>query len=108
MNEILTEEFSSRNNLTSIEKEGLNKKRNWDNYFTEKELDYYDKLYETEFCDLPETKTVTNYKKGELIGEGAYGKVFKGFDENHGRLIAIKELDLKKISTTELSVFQLF
>ena len=47
---------------------------------------------------MPDIKKVTNYKKGELIGEGAYGKVYKGFDEVHGRLIAIKEVDLKAFS----------
>ncbi len=81
-----------------------NANKNWDNYFTLEELQHYERLYETEIDDIPEIKKVTNYKKGERIGEGAYGKVFKAFDEVHGRLIAIKEVDLKELSSNELSV----
>jgi serine/threonine protein kinase len=33
-----------------------------------------------------------------MIGEGAFGKVYQGFDEEQGRLIAIKELDLAKVN----------
>jgi len=29
---------------------------------------------------------------GELLGEGAYGKVFKGFIKAKGRFIAVKEI----------------
>jgi len=84
-------------NKNEKDKENLNKS-NWDNYFSQEELEYYDKLYETENFDRPEIKKVTNYKKGELIGEGAYGKVFRAFDETHGRLIAIKEVEIKEFS----------
>ncbi len=36
-------------------------------------------------------------RKGELIGEGAFGKVFSAFDEERGMLIAIKQIDLNKL-----------
>jgi serine/threonine protein kinase len=42
---------------------------------------------------------IISYKKGELIGEGSYGKVYKGFDEDHGDLFAIKEIDFRNISS---------
>jgi serine/threonine protein kinase len=32
------------------------------------------------------------------LGEGSYGKVYKGFDEDHGDLFAIKEIDFRNIS----------
>jgi serine/threonine protein kinase len=44
------------------------------------------------------------FKKGELIGEGSYGKVYQGFDEQQGKLIAIKELDLRRVSSKNLKV----
>ncbi len=36
-------------------------------------------------------------RKGELIGEGAFGKVFSAFDEDRGMLIAMKQIDIKKL-----------
>ena len=49
-------------------------------------------------------------KKGDLIGEGAFGKVYQGFDEDTGIIIAIKEIDLKKIAVkgldSKLSTFE--
>eukprot|EP00762_Andalucia_godoyi_P000755 ANDGO_03703.mRNA.1 Mitogen-activated protein kinase kinase kinase NPK1 len=40
-----------------------------------------------------EVKKHWKYKKGEYLGEGAYGKVFLGLDES-GRLLAIKEVSM--------------
>ncbi len=37
-----------------------------------------------------------------MIGEGSFGKVYQGFDEDLGRLIAIKELDFKKLCSKNL------
>jgi hypothetical protein len=34
-------------------------------------------------------------KKGELIGEGAQGKVFRGLLVNTGKFIAVKEITIK-------------
>jgi hypothetical protein len=33
------------------------------------------------------------WKKGEVIGKGAYGKVFIGLNEETGALLAVKEID---------------
>ena len=35
-----------------------------------------------------------SYKKGSLLGEGSYGKVYQAFDEDVGNIIAIKEIDI--------------
>lgn len=43
-----------------------------------------------------------SYKKGNLIGEGSFGKVYQGFDEDVGNIIAIKEIDLEIIGDTYL------
>ncbi len=43
-------------------------------------------------------RQIKNYKKGALIGEGSYGKVYQGFDEDLGQIIAIKEIDLRRIN----------
>ena len=32
------------------------------------------------------------YCKGELIGSGAYGKVYQGLDTTNGHLVAIKSI----------------
>lgn len=49
-------------------------------------------------------------RKGDVIGEGSFGKVYQGFDEDYGQIVAIKEIELKKISTrfldSKLSAFE--
>ena len=47
---------------------------------------------------------IFSYTKCELIGEGAFGKVYKGFDEENNRFIAIKELDLLNLKEDHLDV----
>jgi serine/threonine protein kinase len=39
-----------------------------------------------------------------MIGEGAFGKVYQGFEEDTGQIIAIKEINLKKISGKNIEV----
>lgn len=67
-----------------------------DNYFNEEELEYYKKLLEKEEKKQPsyEINDDTYIKRGELIGEGGYGKVYLGFDEVEGRVIALKEISI--------------
>lgn len=36
--------------------------------------------------------TLINYHKGELIGHGAYGKVYQALDISNGQLLAIKNI----------------
>ncbi|XP_024527603.1 serine/threonine-protein kinase ste20 isoform X1 [Selaginella moellendorffii] len=44
----------------------------------------------------PEAKTTGKFKwtKGELLGEGAYGKVFSGLNQSTGELMAVKQLKI--------------
>lgn len=48
--------------------------------------------------EIVQERKISKYKKGELIGEGSYGKVYQAFDEEVGQLIAVKEIDIRKIS----------
>lgn len=38
------------------------------------------------------------YSKGELIGSGAYGKVYQGLDTTNGSLLAIKNINVRFLS----------
>ena len=38
------------------------------------------------------------YSKGELIGSGAYGKVYQGLDTTNGSLLAIKNINVSILS----------
>ena len=49
-------------------------------------------------------KKITRYQKGELLGEGSFGKVFKVFEEDGGQIFAMKEIDLKRITEKHLEV----
>lgn len=45
---------------------------------------------------------ITRYQKGELLGEGSFGKVYKVFEEEGGQIFAMKEIDLKNITAKHL------
>jgi serine/threonine protein kinase len=40
-----------------------------------------------------------NWKKGELLGFGAYGQVFLGLNEDSGQLLAVKQVPLVRERT---------
>lgn len=42
-------------------------------------------------------KNIGPYQIGEVIGIGAYGKVFKGLNLQNGQLVAIKQVSLNFI-----------
>lgn len=44
-------------------------------------------------------RKIEKFKKGELLGEGSFGKVYQAFDEELGQLIAVKEIDLRRVSS---------
>ena len=74
-----------------------------DEYFSLEELEYYktqasthekrQRSYEVNFNSM--------IKKGEVIGEGGYGKVFLGFDEIEGRVVAVKEIKLSSYDSDQ-------
>jgi hypothetical protein len=47
--------------------------------------------------EIPNTfQNPLNFKRGELIAAGAYGKVYKCLDLNTGRLLAVKNVKVPK------------
>ena len=42
------------------------------------------------------------WKRGDLLGQGAYGKVFQGLDTNTGVMMAVKEMTFTKDSVKEV------
>lgn len=48
-------------------------------------------------------KSQIKWKKGELIGSGAYGKVYLGLNVNNGQMIAIKSIQLSPDKTSAIS-----
>lgn len=63
-----------------------------------------EKLYDTCHDKKGIIVSVNNVKKGDPIGEGAFGKVYQGFDEDNGQIVALKEIDLKKLSIKGLEI----
>jgi serine/threonine protein kinase len=47
----------------------------------------------------PPVNTVTNWRKGELLGSGAYGQVFLGLNTENGQLLAVKQVNLSRERT---------
>lgn len=92
--------FDSYGSSSKKEKESnMNtiKQETYDKYFNEEEIEYYKKLYsKTKIESSVQINFDTYIKKGELIGEGGYGKVYLGFDERTGGVLAIKEIKITK------------
>jgi serine/threonine protein kinase len=42
-------------------------------------------------------KSIVNYKKGDLIGQGANGKVYLSFDADNCQFIAVKEVTFANV-----------
>lgn len=83
-----------------------------DQYFSDSDLIKLRNIYNSKISNIKnEVKSYSsiNIKKGDIIGEGAFGKVYQGFDEETGQIVALKEIDLKKLSIkgleSKLSIF---
>ncbi|GMF65710.1 unnamed protein product [Phytophthora lilii] len=46
------------------------------------------------FSDFEGSNPITQWKKGELIGEGTFGKVYKGLNIATGEFFALKEIEI--------------
>ena len=49
------------------------------------------------------TASINNWKLGEVLGRGAYGTVYLGFNLDNGELMAVKKLDTTDMSQTDLN-----
>lgn len=45
-----------------------------------------------------------NWQRGELIGAGAFGRVYLGMNEDTGELMAVKQVGESRISRTDVGV----
>ncbi|KAJ3218222.1 hypothetical protein HDU67_006331 [Dinochytrium kinnereticum] len=48
-------------------------------------------------------RTLNQYVIKETLGRGAYGTVYKGYDSDNGNLVAIKEMDAKKLKRSKMT-----
>ena len=44
------------------------------------------------------------YRMGDFIAEGSFGKVFKGYHRDTGRMVAVKQISKAKMEERELEV----
>jgi hypothetical protein len=63
-------------------------------------------VVETDGSDRNRPSSPLQWKKGEAIGEGTFGKVFKGLNEKTGELLAIKQLCIADGSEHEVESLQ--
>ena len=82
-----------------------------DNYFSKKELDQYtaeliqenkysNKQLSNNYYDSLSNNT-HYFKKGKILGEGSFGRVYEAFDETKGIMLAIKEIVVSNISISD-------
>lgn len=93
-----TTQSQSESNKPKIFKNPDREKSNkLENYFTREQLNYYSEKYDQPVPKQQRELNFSTIKKGDLIGQGAYGKVYLGLDEEDGKLLAIKEINLEKL-----------
>eukprot|EP01138_Halocafeteria_seosinensis_P008141 gb/GECG01008321.1/.p1 GENE.gb/GECG01008321.1/~~gb/GECG01008321.1/.p1 ORF type:complete len:685 (+),score=86.14 gb/GECG01008321.1/:1-2055(+) len=69
-----------------------------DGYYTQAEVQMYEKQLPSE---QPHRKTI-RWKKGDLLGSGAFGRVYTALDQDTGELISVKQIMINtKQSKTE-------
>lgn len=80
-------------------------------YFNNEELQYYKNYLDNannidSLHDENKDMVICNriLKKGELIGEGGFSKVYKAFDETEGILVAIKELKINVDDSNQIKI----
>jgi hypothetical protein len=67
-----------------------------DGYFNEREKALYEKPRLTALAShIYHTKI--NWRKGDLLGAGAFGSVFQGFNADTGELMGVKQVTLDKV-----------
>lgn len=89
----------SKINQISLELENMIK----DDYFSKDEIDNYNHFLKEEGNININQEFLINHiiRKGDLIGEGGFSKVYKAFDENLGKIVAVKELKIGSIDTSK-------
>ena len=65
-------------------------------------------MNESEKFEKRESKKINRYQKGELLGEGSFGKVYKVFEEDGGQIFAIKEIEIKNLGGKNMEVNIIF
>ena len=46
------------------------------------------------------------WREGEVIGQGAFGEVIMGFNEDNGQIMAVKQLNLKFLAGEEVKIIK--
>jgi len=78
---------------------------NKDRYFTPEQVDYYEKNCKyrlRQWQDEPSRKfCIRNFLIANEIGNGSFGRVYQGFDNDHGLVIAVKQVPISNLSSTQ-------
>lgn len=93
---------NDKNTLNDIQLDIIPQEGNDDRYFKVNDLIHYKKMIDLESktrISLSNQISIPNIKIGKLLGEGSFGKVYEGFDELNGKVIAVKEFHLPDISS---------
>ena len=81
------------NDQTDIQIYDLSKYRE-EEYYSPKEIEENHDLYKDE--TIPKALTIKKFQLGDIIGRGCFGQVYKGFDLETGKIMAIKKAPVLK------------
>ena len=74
---------------------------NKDGYFNPAQVQYYLHEYPLTLEEEKKPLPITKWQLGKMIGHGSFGHVYEGIDQTHGRQIAVKQVPIDKIGTSE-------
>ena len=52
------------------------------------------------------SEDITRWKKGEVLGQGAFGVVYLGLNNDTGELMAVKQMGTEEVSAKELKTLK--
>jgi len=61
---------------------------------------------DTGFSTISNNPRQVRWKKGEILGQGAFGVVYLGLNIDTGELMAVKQIAVEEVSSKEVSVLQ--
>lgn len=94
------EEMQFSKSITKIE---IKSQKPINNYFRPEDMAKINKLLAEDSKAPHQNIRINHYRRGNLIGQGSFGSVYEGLDEERGQIIAIKYIDKRKLTSLNIS-----
>ncbi|CAD8083745.1 unnamed protein product [Paramecium sonneborni] len=100
----LCQYFRSKDSKVYQQKDSGSISQNKSKIIVQNNSDDYDSEYEQHIHHIPKSQKI-KWKKGQLIGQGSFGRVYQCMDINSGRILAVKQIELGYVDKESLQSF---